>query len=46
MTIPFVPKRGQILLCDFEYGKIDPEIGKIRRTVVVSPRSHNYPCGD
>jgi uncharacterized protein YifN (PemK superfamily) len=45
MTIPFVPLRGHILMCDFEYGKIDPEIGKVRRAVVISPRSYNHRHG-
>jgi uncharacterized protein YifN (PemK superfamily) len=41
MAILFVPSRRQILICDFEYGKIDPSLGKVRRAVVVSPRSYN-----
>jgi uncharacterized protein YifN (PemK superfamily) len=41
MPIAFVPIRRQILICDFEYGRIDPSMGKIRRALVVSPRSYN-----
>lgn len=41
MPIAFVPVRRQILICDFEYGRIEPSIGKVRRALVVSPRSHN-----
>lgn len=40
--ITFVPKRGQILICDFDMaGVVPPEMRKKRRIVVVSPRSHN-----
>ena len=42
MGIPFVPVRGHILICDFEYGRIEPSLGKERRVVVVSPRSYNH----
>jgi len=41
MPIPFVPQRGHILICDFRFGQIAPELGKERRVVVVSPRSYN-----
>jgi uncharacterized protein YifN (PemK superfamily) len=41
VTIPFVPMRGHILICDLQFGKIDPELGKERRVVVISPRSYN-----
>ena len=41
MPIAFVPVRRQILICDFEYGRIEPSMGKIRRALVVSPRSYN-----
>jgi uncharacterized protein YifN (PemK superfamily) len=43
--IPFVPLRGHILICDFEYGRIEPSLGKERRVVVVSPRSYNHRFG-
>lgn len=29
-------------MCDFEYGRIEPSLGKVRRVVVVSPRSYNH----
>jgi uncharacterized protein YifN (PemK superfamily) len=41
MSITFVSSRRQILICDFEFGKIEPSMGKIRRSLVVSPRSYN-----
>src|SRR5262245_54113123 len=41
MPINFVPTRRQILICDFEFGRIEPSLGKIRRAVIVSPRSYN-----
>ena len=42
MPIGFVPQRGQILMCDFDMaGVVPPEMRKVRRVVVVSPRSHN-----
>jgi uncharacterized protein YifN (PemK superfamily) len=45
MTIPFVPIRGHILICDLSFGLIAPELGKERRVVVVSPRSYNHRHG-
>jgi uncharacterized protein YifN (PemK superfamily) len=45
MPIAFVPQRRQILLCDFEYGRIKPSLGKVRRALVVSPRSYNHRHG-
>lgn len=39
--IGFVPPRGRILLCDFDAGRVHPELNKCRRVVVVSPRSYN-----
>ncbi len=42
MGIQFVPQRGQILMCDFDMaGIVPPEMPKVRRVVVVSPRSYN-----
>lgn len=42
MPIAFVPQRGQILICDFDMaGVVPPEMRKVRRVVVISPRSHN-----
>ena len=45
MGIPFVPQRGHLLICDFEYGRIAPSLGKERRVVVISPRSYNHRHG-
>ncbi|WP_298952244.1 type II toxin-antitoxin system PemK/MazF family toxin [uncultured Methylobacterium sp.] len=41
MPITFVPQRGQILICDFDMARVPPEMRKVRRVVVVSPRSYN-----
>jgi uncharacterized protein YifN (PemK superfamily) len=41
MAIPFVPPRRRILLCDFDAARIHPEMTKVRRVVVISPRSYN-----
>jgi uncharacterized protein YifN (PemK superfamily) len=41
MAIEFVPRRGLVLICDYELGRVPPEMNKARRVVVVSPRSYN-----
>jgi uncharacterized protein YifN (PemK superfamily) len=41
MSINFVPERGRILICDFDRARVSPEMAKIRRVVVMSPRSYN-----
>ena len=41
MAIQFVPRRGLILICDYELARVHPEMNKARRVVVVSPRSYN-----
>jgi len=38
MAIPFVPDAGEVLMCDFT-GFQPPEMVKVRRVIVVSPRS-------
>ena len=38
MAITFVPDAGDVLMCDFT-GFVAPEMTKIRRVVVLSPRS-------
>lgn len=43
--IKFAPKRGTILMCDFDIAHVPPEMRKVRRVVVVSPRSYNAPRG-
>jgi mRNA interferase MazF len=37
MPLPFFPRAGQILMCDFK-GFVEPEMVKTRPVVVVSPR--------
>lgn len=39
--ISFIPERGHILLCDFDMATVPPEMRKVRRVVVMSPRSYN-----
>ena len=41
MAINFVPERGRILMCDYARARVPPEMDKIRRCVVISPRSYN-----
>jgi uncharacterized protein YifN (PemK superfamily) len=41
MPITFVPERGRILMCDYDLARVHPEIDKVRRVVVISPRSYN-----
>jgi uncharacterized protein YifN (PemK superfamily) len=38
MAIPFVPYAGDVLMCDFA-GFVAPEMTKIRRVVILSPRA-------
>jgi uncharacterized protein YifN (PemK superfamily) len=43
MAINFVPDAGDVLMCDFT-GFVAPEMTKIRRVVILSPRSRrNFP---
>lgn len=46
MPIKFVPRRGLILICDFDAARIHPEINKRRWAVVISPRSYNRRHGE
>lgn len=46
MAIYFVPPRGRILICDFDMACVPPEMAKVRRAVVVSPRSYNRRHGN
>jgi len=41
MAIQFVPERGRILMCDYDMARVPPEMEKVRRCVVISPRSYN-----
>lgn len=43
MPITFHPRRGDILICDFDTGFQAPEMVKIRPVVVVSPRRRSGP---
>jgi uncharacterized protein YifN (PemK superfamily) len=45
MKIKFTPLRGHILMCDYDMANIPPEMDKVRRCVVISPRSYNGPHG-
>jgi mRNA interferase MazF len=42
MAINFHPKRGTVLMCDFETGFRAPEMVKRRHVVVVSPRYRRH----
>lgn len=43
LAIPFVPDAGDVLICDFA-GFVAPEMTKIRRVIVLSPRARrNFP---
>lgn len=46
MPISFVPRRGLILICDYDIARVHPEMNKRRRVVVVSPRSYNRRHGE
>jgi uncharacterized protein YifN (PemK superfamily) len=37
MALPFFPRAGQVLMCDFK-GFVEPEMVKTRPVIVVSPR--------
>ena len=39
--ISFTPSRGMILMCDFDMATVPPEMRKLRRVVVVSPKAYN-----
>jgi len=39
MAINFVPRRGLVLICDYDVARVHPEMNKSRRVVVISPRS-------
>src|SRR5215813_7953311 len=39
MPITFVPHPGEVLMCDFSTGFKPPEMVKVRRVVVLSPRN-------
>jgi mRNA interferase MazF len=43
MPISFHPRRGDILICDFNTGFQPPEMVKVRPVVVVSPRRRSGP---
>jgi uncharacterized protein YifN (PemK superfamily) len=41
MALTFDPERGRILICDYNMACVPPEMDKVRRVVVVSPKSYN-----
>jgi uncharacterized protein YifN (PemK superfamily) len=41
MGIPFIPRAGMVLMCDFATGFIAPEMVKVRPVVVLSKRRWN-----
>lgn len=43
--ITFIPKRGAILVCNFDPGSLPPEMVKARPVVVLSIDEHNYRHG-
>lgn len=45
MAITFDPERGRILMCDYDMARVPPEMDKLRRVVVISPKSHNHRHG-
>ena len=38
MTLKYPPAMGQILICDFSSGFVEPEMVKVRPVVVISPK--------
>lgn len=42
MAINFTPKRGAILMCNFDMAFVDPEMRKVRQALVVSIRENNH----
>lgn len=42
MPITFAPRRGAILMCDFDMAGVPPEMRKVRRVVVASPTALNH----
>jgi uncharacterized protein YifN (PemK superfamily) len=45
MAISFAPKRGAILMCDFQMAFVPPEMIKYRQVVVLSVDSLNHKFG-
>jgi uncharacterized protein YifN (PemK superfamily) len=42
MALPVIPDSGDVLMCDFATGFIPPEMTKLRRVIVLSPRPRDY----
>lgn len=42
MAITFAPRRGAILMCNFEMARVHPEMPKVRPVVVVSDSALNH----
>lgn len=45
MAITFTPKRGAILMCDFDMSFVNPEMRKKRQVAVISIASNNHRHG-
>lgn len=45
MAIYFAPKRGAILICDFDMARVPPEMDKKRQVLVVSKTELNHRHG-
>lgn len=45
MAITFIPKRGAILMCDFDMAFVPPEMIKFRQAVVLSVQGMNHRHG-
>ena len=45
MSITFAPRRGAILLCDFDAARVHPEMDKKRQAIVISATRFNHRHG-
>lgn len=45
MAITFIPKRGSVLMCDFDMAFVPPEMVKYRQVVVLSVQGLNHRHG-
>jgi uncharacterized protein YifN (PemK superfamily) len=45
VAITFAPKRGAILMCDYDLARVHPEMEKKRQALVVSPTEMNHRHG-
>jgi uncharacterized protein YifN (PemK superfamily) len=42
MALSFIPDAGDVLMCDFTTGFIPPEMTKLRKVIVLSPRARDH----